>query len=80
MKNKNGRPIEYGFLKSAPASGATSDFATGYTNVKTEISGSKTVKIPDDAKYLYVRYSDKDAGDGSIIYCVPDSITFTNEK
>ena len=71
VRNANGNELGYSFLKSMPTVGQVPNFATGYTNCVWNYSESVTLRIPDDARYMYIYYN----SEGAIH--LPSSVTFS---
>lgn len=76
-KNKNGNPMVYTFLKDDLVFGQLPDYATGYDFVIEDDSQSVTLKIPEDAKYLYIYYCSPKPKSKELDMYLPSKITFT---
>ena len=70
-KNASGRELGYAFLSAAPVADFVPTYATGYTEVVYTESETVTLRLPENARYLYVTYRNGDA-----LY-LPASLKFT---
>lgn len=72
-KNASGEPITYAFMGDELYFDFTPCYAAGYTKLVSSTEDTVTVRIPDNARYLYV-YNNK----SSTMY-LPSEIKFTKE-
>lgn len=72
-KNASGKAITYAFMGDEIYNGVTPCYAAGYTKPVSSDEETVTVRIPDNARYLYVYYKN-----GSSEVC-PSEIKFTKE-
>ena len=70
-KNASGRELGYAFLSAAPVADFVPTYAAGYTEVVYTESETVTLRLPENARYLYVTYRNGDA-----LY-LPASLKFT---
>ena len=73
-KNANGNAITYAFMGDELCYDLTPCYAAGYTNVVSVNEESITVRIPDNARYLYVY------NNNSATMYLPSEIKFTKES
>ena len=55
-KNPNAASLTYAFMGDEFFDGFTPCYAAGYTNIVTSTDDTVTLRIPDNARYLYVYY------------------------
>ena len=72
-KNASGKAITYTFMSDENYDGVTPCYAAGYTGLVSTSGDIVAVRIPDNARYLYVYYTD-----GTSDFC-PSEIKFTKE-
>lgn len=73
-KNANGNSFGYAFLSDLVGQNLVPTYATGYTTVVWEDAESVTLKIPENASFLYLSYENE--GDS----CLPSSVEFTKSE
>lgn len=73
-KNESGKDITYAFMSDEIYEGSTPCYAAGYTDVVSTSEDTVTLRIPDNARYLYVFYKNI----SSNVY--PSEIKFTKES
>ncbi len=72
-KNESGKDITYAFMSDEIYDGVTPCYAAGYTDAVSTSEDTVTLRIPDNARYLYVFYKNTTSN------AYPSEIKFTKE-